>query len=85
MQEIKYIIQDESGIHARPAGALVKEAAKFSSNITISNGEKEADAKKLMAIMMLGIKHGQEIIVKLEGEDEEVAVASVETFLKENL
>jgi len=85
MKEIKYVIQDALGIHARPAGMLVKEVAKYASKITISNGEKEAEAKKLMAIMMLGIKQGQEITMKFDGEDEDAAAAAVESFLKENL
>lgn len=85
MKTINYVIKDELGIHARPAGLLVKETAKFKSKIMISNGTKEADAKKIMAIMMLGVKKDQEITVTVEGEDEESAAAAVETFLNENL
>ena len=42
MKEFKYVITDELGIHARPAGLFVKEAAKFQSDIKIKKGEKEA-------------------------------------------
>ena len=85
MKVFMYTIQDELGIHARPAGLLVKEVAKFTSEVTISNGTKEANARKIMSIMMLGIKQGQEITVTINGEDEEGAAAAVEQFLKENL
>lgn len=85
MQTISYTIKDELGIHARPAGLLVKEAAKFESKIVISNGVKEADAKKIMAIMMLGVKKDQNITVTFEGSDEEAAAAAIDTFLKANL
>lgn len=85
MKSISYTINDELGIHARPAGLLVKEAAKFESKITVSNGTKEADAKKIMALMMLGVKKDQTITMTFEGSDEEAAATAVENFLKENL
>ena len=84
MKEIKYTITDPLGIHARPAGLIVKMAAGFKSAITLDSGAKKADAKRIMAVMSLGIKQGQEITVTAEGEDEEAAAAAVETFLKEN-
>ena len=85
MKEIKYVVTDPLGIHARPAGLLVKQAAGFKSTITIDNGAKKADAKRIMAVMSMGIKQGNEITVTVEGEDEEAAAAAIETFLKENV
>ena len=85
MKEIKYTVQDALGIHARPAGLLVKAAAGFKSAITIDNGAKKADAKRIMAVMSMGVKQGQEITVTAEGEDEDAAIAALETFLKENV
>ena len=81
----KLIVKNESGIHARPAGLIVKMAAGFKSAVTIDNGTKKADAKRIMAVMSMGIKQGQEITVTVEGEDEETAAAAIETFLKENV
>lgn len=85
MKTFTYVITDEVGIHARPAGALVKEAKNHASKITIAANNKSAEATKLMALMSLGVKKGTEITVTVEGEDEEAAAASVESFLKENL
>ena len=85
MKEIKYVITDPVGIHARPAGLLVKQAAGFASTITIDNGVKKADAKRLMAVMSMGIKQGHEVTVTVEGADEEAAAAAIEAFLKENV
>lgn len=85
MKEIKYTIQDALGIHARPAGMLVKVAAGFKSAITIDNGAKKADAKRIMAVMSMGVKQGQEVTVTADGEDEDAAIATLETFFKENL
>ena len=85
MKEIKYTITDPLGIHARPAGLIVKLAAGFKSAITLDNGTKKADAKRIMAVMSMGTKQGNEITVTVDGEDEDAAVAAIETFLKENL
>ena len=86
MKEIKYIIKDEMGIHARPAGELVKVAVQFSEcQITIKKDTKTADAKRIMGIMGLGVKAGQEIVVTAEGEKEDEAIVAIEKFLQENL
>ena len=85
MKEFKYIITDPEGIHARPAGELVKAAKGFASVIKITKGEKSADAKKIFGLMGLGVKQGEEILIQAEGEDEEQAAAGLEAFLKGNL
>ncbi|MGN0149116.1 MAG: HPr family phosphocarrier protein [Clostridia bacterium] len=85
MKEFNYTITDPQGIHARPAGILVKEAAKYQSKITIEKDGKSGDAKRIFAVMGLGIKCGQTITVKVDGSDEAEASAAVEAFLKENL
>ena len=85
MKEFTYVITDEIGIHARPAGMLVKEAKAFTSKITLEANGKTADATKLMAVMSLGVKNGAEVVIKAEGEDEDAAIAKMEEFMKENL
>lgn len=85
MKTIKHTIQDELGIHARPAGVLVKEVKKFQSKITLEGNGKTAEAGKLLAVMGMGIKHGTEITITAEGPDEDEAIAAMETFFKENL
>ena len=85
MVSFTYTIQDELGIHARPAGMLAKEAMKWNSAITIDNGTKKADAKRLMAVMSMGVKKDQVVTVSAEGEDEEACIQAVEKFFKENL
>ena len=85
MKEFKYVITDELGIHARPAGLLVKDAAKFQSDIKIKKREKEADAKRIFGIMGLAAKKGDEIVLTADGTDEADAIAAIEDFLKANL
>ena len=85
MKEFSYTVQDALGIHARPAGMLVKEAKKYQAKITLSAKGKTVDAGKLMMIMSMGIKQGDVVMVSAEGEEEELATAAMETFFKENL
>ena len=56
MKKFSYTVTDAVGIHARPAGLLVKEAKKYASKIVICKDGRTAEAGKLMAVMGLGIK-----------------------------
>lgn len=85
MKTFTYIIKDELGIHARPAGMLAKAAKACDSEITITKGEKTVGATKLMALMGLGVKCGDEITVTVNGGDEEAAVNVMKEFLEANL
>lgn len=85
MKEFTYVITDQAGIHARPAGDFIKVAKGFVSAVKIVKNGKAADAKKLFGIMSLGVKQGEEILIQVEGQDEETAAPALEAFLKENL
>ncbi|MDO4490185.1 MAG: HPr family phosphocarrier protein [Lachnospiraceae bacterium] len=85
MLAFHYTITDESGIHARPAGLLVKEAKKYESKIMIKTGVKSVEATKLMAIMSLGIKCGQDVEVEISGPDEQNAFDELKNFFNTNL
>ena len=84
MKEIKFTVTDPLGIHARPAGILVKEAKKFSSKITVWKGDKSCDMRKLLALMGMAVKQNDEIIVQVEGDYEAACAEAIEKFLKEN-
>ena len=85
MKEFTYTITDELGIHARPAGMLVKEASKYSSNITIECNGKSADVKKIFSLMSLGAKCSNVLKIKIDGVDELDACLGLEDFFKKNL
>lgn len=86
MKQFQYTITDPIGLHARPAGLLVKAAKALDSTVTIEKtGGKSAAATKLMAVMGLGVKGGDTISVTVEGGDEAASAAAMEQFLKENL
>lgn len=83
MKEFKYVIKDSQGIHARPAGELVKIASGYTCSITIIKDGKEVSAKKIFSIMSLGIKQGEEIIVRADGEKESEAIETLEKLMTE--
>lgn len=85
MKSFEYTITDEVGLHARPAGLLVKEVKKYDSVITVTKDGKSVEAKKLMALMGLGVKKGDTVTVSVEGQDEEAAASKMEEFFKNNL
>jgi phosphocarrier protein len=82
---IKHIITDELGIHARPAGQLVKAASVFKCEIKFGTPEKMVDAKRIMGVMRLALKHGDTLTMTFDGEDEKNAAIELEKFLKEDL
>ena len=85
MKCFEYIVKEELGLHARPAGLLVKEAKKVHSRITIQKGERQDLATQLMKLLQLNVKKEDTIIVTVEGSDEENAAMQIENFVKENL
>ncbi|SHO47312.1 HPr family phosphocarrier protein [Anaerocolumna xylanovorans] len=85
MKEIKYVIKDEVGIHARPAGLFVKAAGKFNCMIKMKKDTADVDAKSILGIMSLGVKKGDEITITFDGSDEAEASDTITAFLVENL
>ena len=85
MKEFKHVIADPLGLHARPAGMLVKAVAKYASKITVTAPTGTADAKRLMGLMRLAAKQGMELTITIEGADEEKAATELQAFLSANL
>ena len=85
MKEFTYTIRDELGIHARPAGLLVREVKTLDSTVTIRKGEQSVDARRLIALMGMGIRQGDTITVSICGGDEEHAEACLKEFFQTNL
>ena len=82
MKNFSYVITDEIGIHARPAGLLVKEAKKYASKVVIKANGKSAEATRLMAIMGMGVKCGQTVEVEVTGDDEDTAFEGMKAFFE---
>lgn len=85
MTNFEYTITDEQGIHARPAGELIKLVKTFESIVTLKKDGKEADCGKIFSVMGLGVKKGDTVQFTIDGGDEEEAKKALEAFMKENL
>lgn len=83
MDNIKYTVKDKNGIHARPAGLIVKCAKNSGAKVQISFNGKKADCTKLFSIMQLGIKFGDEIEITAEGDNSEKALRDIENVMRE--
>ena len=85
MKEFTYTVRDKVGIHARPAGMLVKLVKEYSSDVYIEKGDKRIKADRLIAVMNMGIKQGDTVTITIEGVDEEEAYKSLYSFFEKNL
>lgn len=84
MENVKVILQNPTGLHARPASIFVKEAMKYESILTVRVGEKSADPKNIMGILILGAETGDELEISAEGPDEAQAVKSLKALIDSN-
>ena len=85
MKGFTYTVKDKVGIHARPAGMLVKLVKEYSSDVYIEKGDKRIKADRLIAIMNMGIKNGDTVTVTIEGDDEKEAYKALYSFFESNL
>ena len=85
MKEFVAIVKDPSGIHARPAGLLVKEINNYESDVKIELNDKSADGKRIFAVMGLGAKCGDTLKIIINGKDEEDAFNNLKAFFDNNL
>ncbi|KNF09141.1 phosphotransferase system phosphocarrier protein HPr [Gottschalkia purinilytica] len=84
MVEKTITINNELGLHARPAALFVQACGKYKSDIYIEKGDNKVNAKSIMGIMALGVYQGEEIKIIASGYDEEDALKGITEFL-ENL
>lgn len=71
------VVRLKTGLHARPAALFVQEANKYSSDISVKNGDKEVNAKSIMGIMSLAISTGATITIAADGVDADQAVSAL--------
>jgi phosphocarrier protein len=81
MPELRLVVKDPAGLHARPAARFVQAASRFDSRIVIRLGEREADAKSLIALLGLTIRPSSEIVLAADGPDADAALTALATEL----
>ena len=77
MVEVKVVVVSKVGLHARPAAAFVQEALKHRCSVTLEAGGRKANGKSILEVLALGVKHGQEVTVRTDGEGEKEASKSL--------
>ena len=76
------IVKNPEGIHARPAGILVKTASEFKAKIELIKNSQTVNAKSIMSVMTMGLKKDDLIHLKSEGEDAEAAILKISTLFE---
>ena len=74
-------ILNKHGLHARPAAEIVKAAARFQADITISRDDMEVNGKSIMGVMMLAAECGATIVLRATGPDAPDAVDAIERLV----
>ncbi|AGB42414.1 phosphotransferase system HPr (HPr) family protein [Halobacteroides halobius DSM 5150] len=83
MVEQKVTVNNDTGIHARPASMIVSKAEKFDADVKISKDGQEVNAKSIMGIMSLGVNQSTEVTIKADGADAKDAVAKIVELIED--
>ncbi len=81
MQSGTITIVNKLGLHARAAAKLVNTASRFRSDVRLRRDQKEANAKSIMGVMMLAAAKGTEMVLEVEGPDEEEAFGAMKELI----
>lgn len=85
MKKLNVIVKSESGLHARPAGLLVRLTKQFRSNIEIEKEGTRVNAKSIMGILSLGTSKGDTLTIMADGDDEGNAITALEDLFVNKL
>ena len=78
------VVQNQVGLHARPATFFIQKANEYKSSIWIEKDERRVNAKSLLGVLSLGITKGINITIMAEGSDEEKAVTELVSLISSN-
>ncbi|WP_067619674.1 HPr family phosphocarrier protein [Alicyclobacillus acidiphilus] len=81
MVERKVVVALAQGLAARPAAEFVKRASSFTSSVRIGKHDQFVDAKSILGVMSMAISHGEEIVVQVDGADEDAAIEALVELL----
>jgi phosphocarrier protein HPr len=77
-----FVVQNPSGLHARPATLFVQKATSFPCSVNVTKGTKKINGKSIMALMTLGITKGDEVTLEVDGDEEDKAMAALGSILE---
>ena len=84
MPEITLTVHHEAGLHARPASLFIQTAAQFESDIKVSYGGREVNAKSILSVLTLGANQGAVVTIRAEGGDADAALVALQALVESN-
>jgi phosphocarrier protein len=84
MVSLNLILDNKSGLHARPANLFTTEAAKYKSSVKVLKNGKEYNAKSIFSVLSMGATLGTELTIVVDGEDEELAIKALKDLFDQN-
>ncbi len=75
------VVQNQVGLHARPATFFIQKANEFRSSIWVEKEERRANAKSLLGVLSLGVTGGTDIRIIADGQDENEAVEALSNLV----
>jgi phosphocarrier protein HPr len=81
--ERRVVLENEVGLHARPAAQFVKTAARFKCNVKVLKDGNEADAKSITSILFLDVRKGDKVTIRVTGEDAKDAIEALTRLVEE--
>jgi phosphotransferase system HPr (HPr) family protein len=82
MKSVVITVKNETGLHSRPADVFVRTAKLYQSTIEISKGEKKANAKTILKVILLNVCENDEIVIQADGPDEDEALADLKVLVE---
>ena len=77
MKQATGVVVNKLGLHARPSAALSQTASRFKSEVWMSKGSRRINAKSIMGVMMLAAARGANLVIDVDGPDEDAALAAL--------
>jgi phosphocarrier protein HPr len=84
MLEKQLLIRNKVGLHARPASLFVQKAKKFKCSLRLSYDGREADAKSILSVLVMGINEGALVTLRADGVDETLAMQEMSELVESN-
>jgi phosphocarrier protein HPr len=78
----EFVIQNQYGVHARPAALFVKAASRFDSDVFVEKDANRVSGKSIMGMMTLEASFGSRITITIEGPDAEAAMAELQALIE---
>ncbi|MDW7661491.1 MAG: HPr family phosphocarrier protein [Bacillota bacterium] len=81
MERYEFVLENEHGLHARPAGLMVETCSGYNSEVNINKGEVKVNGKSMLGVLMLAASKGDTLSIEVEGEDELDAIAAIKRLI----